>query len=352
MSSKRKTTQTKTPIQDHAPEYRQAVEHHRNGRLEQALDCYEKALRQIPGDARIHHDLGVLYYQTGNNEGAAACFDAAVRYAPEMAEAHFNKGNVLIRLQRPAEAMAAYGRAIRLRPDFADAHFNLANLCKSLDDPRKAEKHYNEALRHHPGHVEAHNNLGNLKLQCGDLDAAIALFNRALDFEPGRTETLYNLALAYKRKGRAGDSVACLKKVLRASPGHSQSKALLVTLLQQLCAWEDLAEAVASLTEDTRDKLARGHLPAESPFFELHPCRRSGKMPAGRQGMVASVGGQLSTATGVNRPTCQKGRSRNHHHRLPFRTVSGRGHGTPHGRTVRLSRPPQGPRHCLLPVPR
>ncbi|MEJ2040122.1 MAG: hypothetical protein P8X55_14495, partial [Desulfosarcinaceae bacterium] len=55
--------------------YELALNHHRNGRLEEAAFFYHQALKDIPEDARVHHDLGVLYYQCSDHSNALKCFE-------------------------------------------------------------------------------------------------------------------------------------------------------------------------------------------------------------------------------------------------------------------------------------
>ena len=77
-------------------------------------------------DAEAHYNLGTALAQTGRMQEAREHFEQALRFNPDDAEAHHNYGVVLQRLGRVPEAIAHYEEALRIKPDFAEAHYGLA----------------------------------------------------------------------------------------------------------------------------------------------------------------------------------------------------------------------------------
>ena len=65
------------------------------GKFDEAIACYRRALELIPAIAEAHGNLGNAFNEPGSPDQAAACFRRALELKPDFAEAHNNLGNVL-----------------------------------------------------------------------------------------------------------------------------------------------------------------------------------------------------------------------------------------------------------------
>jgi len=123
------------------------------GQLEQAIACYDSALRTRPTDDiahAAHGNRGRALLALGRPKEAIADLSAAVRLRPSDAGNHFRLGVALERAGLRDDAAASYRQTIALDPTLAEAHFNLG-VCVSADsDAREALAHYNEAIRLRP----------------------------------------------------------------------------------------------------------------------------------------------------------------------------------------------------------
>ena len=61
--------------------------------------------------------LGAALKGQGKLQEAVASFDRAIRLKPDYAEAHSNLGNALTALGRLEEAVTSYRKALTLKPD-------------------------------------------------------------------------------------------------------------------------------------------------------------------------------------------------------------------------------------------
>ena len=66
----------------------------RNGRQEEAIACYRKALAIDPDDADAHNNLGLLLAVRGNTVESLVEFRKAVQIDPKDARAYFNMGRI------------------------------------------------------------------------------------------------------------------------------------------------------------------------------------------------------------------------------------------------------------------
>jgi tetratricopeptide (TPR) repeat protein len=164
------------------------------GRWDEAIAHYRRALEIKPDFAEAHYNWGVDLARQGRWDEAIARYEHALRRKPDHAEAHYNWGIALARQGQWDAAIAHYARALELRPTFAAAHNNWASALARQGRWREATAHYREALRIKPDHAEAHHNLGSVLAQQQRWDEAIAHYRQALAIRPDFPEAREGLA--------------------------------------------------------------------------------------------------------------------------------------------------------------
>ncbi len=107
------------------------------GEFERALECYDRALLNRPGDPAIWIRKGRALHNLDQFRPAIACYNRALRLDRENAEAWKDKGDSYNCLALEKKALACYRRAIRLRPRRA-AFWHIAAL--TYDDLGQAGK--------------------------------------------------------------------------------------------------------------------------------------------------------------------------------------------------------------------
>ena len=128
------------------PHYIRGTELHGIGRLDEAAECYDRALRDEPENVRIYARKGTALVDGGRMDEAAECCAKALSLDPRCVPALMNMGLVLRRTGRPAEAAEYYDRAIReygagsgAGPDTDLARLYSNRGCALLDAGRSAE---------------------------------------------------------------------------------------------------------------------------------------------------------------------------------------------------------------------
>ncbi len=177
------------------------------GRVDEAIEYYQKALALEPESAAFHAGLGSAYYRTkGLDEAAILQYQKALAIDPDYAGAHNNLGYGLLQSGRVNEAITHFQRALVIRPDFAEAHNNLGNGLLQTGRVNEAIAHFQRALELKPDYAEAHNNLGCSLFQAGRVNEAIAHFQRALAIKPDYAEARKNLDYVLHQTGRLNDA--------------------------------------------------------------------------------------------------------------------------------------------------
>lgn len=228
-----------------------AVEHHRAGRLEQAIALYRAVLRRAtqpkamqllgaalnsigqideafrvlseavkyaPKDADSWVLLGQVAYDLGRAEPAIGAFQQAVALRPQSAELRSELGLAFKAAGRLDEAEAAYRTALNLKPALYPILINLGTVQKLRGDHAAAEASFRQALAANADFAEAHNALGLLACDQGRYLAGIPLFRRALALRPDYPDAITNLGLALLRQGEVVEARALLQQAVQADP--------------------------------------------------------------------------------------------------------------------------------------
>ena len=87
------------------------------GRLEEPVLSFRRALQVQPGLAQAHNNLGIGVQDQGRLEEAVASYRRALALKPDYAMAYNNLGTALKEQGKLEEAVACFRHACRLKPD-------------------------------------------------------------------------------------------------------------------------------------------------------------------------------------------------------------------------------------------
>jgi len=185
--------------------------------FDEALRCYNEAIRLDPDLDIAYNNLGNLLYEHFKRyDDAEAAYRKAIELNPSDATAYNNLGVLLKTLERYDDAEAAYRKAIELNPSYANAYSNLGILLhehfKRYDD---AEAAYRKAIELNPSDATAYSNLGNLlSEQFKRYHDAEAAYRKAIELNPLFRSAYYNLACL---KSITGDIKSAFEFLEKAS---------------------------------------------------------------------------------------------------------------------------------------
>jgi predicted O-linked N-acetylglucosamine transferase (SPINDLY family) len=250
------------------------------GKLAEAMACFELAVRLKPAYAEARLNLGNALRTLGKLDEAAACYEQVLAIDPKLGMAHYNLAAARKQQGRIEQAVAHYRQAVALVPNFAEAHNNLGNALNELGRLDEAAAHCERALALKPNFAGAHNNLANALRELGRLDQALAHYDQALAIDPRFAPAHYNRGVALRSKGKIGDARASFARALKLRPEFLEAKfALCMAQLPILCADEaEMAQARADYQQHLtalRDDVERSRSPgdlaevigAHQPFY-------------------------------------------------------------------------------------
>jgi tetratricopeptide (TPR) repeat protein len=230
----------------------------REGKISDAIGCYEQALRIRPDYVEVHCNLGLALARVGKTQEAIEHYEQAVRIEPDFAMAHCNLGVALAQTGRIPEAIEHLQQALRIRPGYAEAHYNLGTALARLGRLPEAVGHWEQALRIKPDYAEVHYNLAVALIQLDRLPEAIEQYEQALRLYPNDVKAHYDLGLALVRLGRLPEAVGHWEQALRLKPDYAEAENNLAWLLATLAPTDGgdpvravtLAERACQLTNN------------------------------------------------------------------------------------------------------
>lgn len=200
-----------------------ALQHHQDGRLEDAERLYRQILAADSQHADALHLLGALAHQTGRFDLALELIGRAVAVAPNIPLLHVNFGNVLQSLARSDDAAATYRRAIELDPKFAEAHQHLGTLLFEQDKLDEAAPCFRRAIEIRPDYREAWHNLASVLFRQRRMEDVAECYRRVLANHPDDAPAHLNLAEALLALERPEDAIPSYRQALALRPDWAEA---------------------------------------------------------------------------------------------------------------------------------
>ncbi len=169
----------------------------------------------------VHTNLGHALANQGRMDEAMAHYQKALEIQPNYVEAHNNLGYAFACLDRFDEAMAQYQEAVEIQPDCVEARYNLGNALARLDRFDEAITQYRKALDVRPDYAEAHNNLGYALANRGRMDEAMAQYRKALEIQPDYADAYYNLGDVSAARSLFDEAIRHYRKALDLATRHN-----------------------------------------------------------------------------------------------------------------------------------
>ncbi len=235
------------------------VQHHRAGRLEQAVALYRLVLSTEPKNPDALQLLGLATLHGGDPVGALPLIERAILARPGVGGWHTTRGQALVALKRRPEALAAFREAITLNPTDVAAQDGAAKLLRQAGRLQEAATLLEAALTYVQDAPALHLSLGNTYQALDRMRDAEACFRRALALDDSSGPTRANLALALFLLGERDEAIARYREALTLSPDVAT---IHLGLGWALFGAADLAEAKACFEHALAldPDLAEGHV--------------------------------------------------------------------------------------------
>jgi tetratricopeptide (TPR) repeat protein len=173
-------------------------------------------LPSIPNlpEVEAWYSRGGRLHGMGRYEEAIVCYDKALRLHPRFASAWAGKGLASNSLGRYLDAIGCYDEALRLDPRSSAVWYNKGNTLCAVSRFEGALNAFNEALIIDPGDARSWHNKGVCLASLGRHDEAIPCYDKALELDPSYAVAWRAKAMVEERMGRVQDAVRAFKQFI------------------------------------------------------------------------------------------------------------------------------------------
>lgn len=203
-----------------------------NGSNPDIIDVREYADR-FPRPAVKEFEKGLRADAEGKRDDAIRHYQKAVEIAPDFYLAHNNLGSDYQGKSNFPNARKEFERVVQLNQSDAAAYFNLSNVYMLTDELPEAQQYLDEGLRRQPDSALGQFLLGSLDLRLKKLQQAELALLRAIELSPMMPQPrlqLVNLLLELGRKDAAESQLRDFLDKLPDSPFSVQAKQVLQKL--------------------------------------------------------------------------------------------------------------------------
>ena len=206
------------PADDSNTYKKRGDEHLRFDRLDEAAECYRRAVSMNPDSVDACVGLGFVLSEKKQYREAEQSLRQALASDSGNADAHYLLGTIAKYRNDPRGSIEHFTRALEGKPDFEFAYRELSIALFQGGEIQQAKDVLGKALSVYPESAEFQLNLGNLLSHEKDYDKAIACFEKALALQPGSAEYHKNLADVLRKRNRLEEAVASYQKALWFEP--------------------------------------------------------------------------------------------------------------------------------------
>ncbi len=219
--------------------FNRGIEYKRDGKIEQAIEAYKKAIelqpgytdsyfnlsriyeskygkdksiellrqgiKEAPDSLLLYDELGYIYKDSGDLDNASKIFQEAITKVQgncdkaNVARIFEGLGLIYYANKKFDLALDTFNKALEQNPRSSTIYTNIGATYTAKGDSKKALTSLETALQLNPKDAVAHNNLGDILAQQGRINEAILEFNKALEIDPNLKIAQENLARFQKK---------------------------------------------------------------------------------------------------------------------------------------------------------
>jgi tetratricopeptide (TPR) repeat protein len=202
-----------------------------------ALEWIAGAIAQEPKPDYLA-SLGATLSKQGRHEEALKAFDKAVQLRPDDAALWMQMGDALLELQRYDHALLTFQHVLNLDPRHQDAAYKSGVLLNEVGRFEEAVAHFNICDELLPNHGPTLARARAL-LSSGKLEQALSDYFRADALQPDDADTLNNIGVCLQSLGRLEEALVWFDRALMRSPDSIDILNNKANLLQQLQRFDD-----------------------------------------------------------------------------------------------------------------
>jgi Tfp pilus assembly protein PilF len=199
------------------------------GHVDEAIEHYQKAIRNNPNSFQTLDNLGMAYAAKGEEDEAIEQYRDAIKVNPKYWDSYYHLGVALVAKGQLDGAIESYRMATELNPNLFEAFNNLGSALAAKGRFDEAIDNYRKALAINPNSPTTMNHLAwalavspDDRLRNGA--EAVQWAERACEMtQYGRPAYITTLAAAYAEAGRFPEATATAQKARAAAVAKGEA---------------------------------------------------------------------------------------------------------------------------------
>lgn len=203
-----------------------------------AVEWFARAIRQNPKSEYLA-SLGAALLQQGRPEEALKAFDKAVQLKPDDIRLWIRLGSILIDLERPADALLSFQHALSLDPRNWEAAYRSGLLLHELGRSDEGMPYLNQAHELAPLQPAILEVRADALHRLGKFEEAVAENKRAHALNPNNANTCNNVGAALQSLGRDVEALQWFDRAVSLHKDHVVALINKASSLQQLRRFDE-----------------------------------------------------------------------------------------------------------------
>ncbi|MCX5849423.1 MAG: tetratricopeptide repeat protein [Deltaproteobacteria bacterium] len=195
----------------------------KEGKTEEAIDHYNKAIRIMPDYVEPYNNRGAAYAQLGQYQQAIEDYNHAIRIRPDYIPPYNNRGAAYARLGQHQRAIEDYNHAIRLKPEGADAYHNRGLAYSQLGQYQLAINDLNKAISLNHYYLMAYLNRAAIYGKFNQYHNVIKDLNETIRLQPDNALFYYNRGFAYAKISQYLSAISDLNTAIRLKEDYADA---------------------------------------------------------------------------------------------------------------------------------
>ena len=198
------------------------------------LERYLKAAReQYANDPHGLQNIAEMFRKQKRYEETLEWYDAVLRLDPDYTQAYAGRGDALFRLKRYEKAIESMERAVTLEPEMSTVpalRTLMGEAMQVLGRPEAAAEQYERALQGNPHYANAIDRLAMVRYGQGRYEESLTLYRQHIDLNPGHANAYSNLGIVLYKVGRLDEARASLEHALSLDPEIRMAQTILESI--------------------------------------------------------------------------------------------------------------------------
>ncbi len=200
--------------------YSRGLAYYENGKYDEALADYDKAIAANPDYALAYNGRSHIYDRKGLTEKAIQDLTRAIQIDRNFSEAYGNRGAVFFNHKQYKKALEDFNIALELNPSDAETFCNRGMLYGEEKQYDKAIQDLDKAIQLNPQLERAYFNRGIIFQLEKRYDSSIQDFTKALELYPNSATIYLNRGLGFEAKGSFDKALEDYKAAAAIKPKH------------------------------------------------------------------------------------------------------------------------------------